>query len=266
MQIGSSNSKGNGVTMSVVATVLERIRGNRVEAVKSLYVQYDELVKQLASGVQVDADELELVLNALDKSNSDLENDFDAIVKRDPKKSELLRLRQVRDSIAGLTLARDVAARKLEEAVAKLRPRLDELNEQIRFAEMESLQINSLESALLNSATDPTLHERKNSIESLRTPLADRLRNLEPELQKARGRLSYFESQIQTLNIERREIGPADIGARATWNEKVEAVKQNVKTWQRTVDELAGECSNLRREVAGYDRELKTIREEMIVS
>lgn len=252
--------------MSVVAAVLEKIRGKRVETVKSLYTQYHELVSQLASGTQVDADELAIVLDALDKSNADLENDVERLIEREPKKSELMRLRQVRDSIPGLTAERDALGRKLDDAIAKLRPKIDELNEQLRSAETQSLQIHSLEARLLETAKDPTLTELQNRVVSQRSVVAAKLRDLEPELMSARSRLSFFESQVQSLGIERSRLGPSDISGHATHSEKVTAAKQSVKTWERTVEQLAATCGELRREVAGYDRELKTIYEKLIAS
>ncbi len=60
-----------------LSSVLDRVRSVRKKKTVDTQSRYFELVRELASGAEADADELAGILDALDLSDSDLERAVD---------------------------------------------------------------------------------------------------------------------------------------------------------------------------------------------
>jgi len=81
--------------MSLIASLLEKIKTKRVEKFASVAEQYDVAILALAKGEEVDADHLATLLDELDRSDSDLESDVADKQRRIEARAELDRISQL---------------------------------------------------------------------------------------------------------------------------------------------------------------------------
>jgi predicted nucleic acid-binding Zn-ribbon protein len=195
--------------MSIVANVLEKLRGKRQEQLKTVYQQYHEMVVALSADQQVDIDELAIAMDQLDRSDTELEADIQNIRKRRELAESLAERQSVEKSLPALETALDKAKQELQAAIDKLQPAVDRAFDDWRQANLRLDQLSHCESELIHSCQDPEILSEEAAIEAERQPLVAKLRelrenqrtgNLPVELEQ---KLADLARRQQALNIRK---------------------------------------------------------------
>lgn len=187
-----------------LAELIGKLRLKKQQASRTTFGHYLEAVRTLASGGELDADEVGHIIAAAGKNEDDLTRDVGTQQQRDQWHATLLRHRQAstdqRAAAAELERAQaalNEAIRKLEPAVAAARAKLDGANHsQMVTAGAESWlssPANLLDVELLEH--ERTLNQRLREVNSELSPLEidlghkqDSLRNAEHQLARIQNR------------------------------------------------------------------------------
>ncbi len=250
----------------MIEAVLERIRGRRREAARSITQQYWEMVSALAAGDEIDIDFLGEVLESLGKTESHLSADVEKIQERTPYQSELARLRAVQSTIPKLRAAKDRAAAELDAAYQRLQPLVAETHAALTAAENEVSRIGWLEDRLVETAADPTLAERRTTLTVQRREIGEQLRPLADSQRLTEQYVRAYGDAIDKFERQRREAGSYDVVERTRINRELNQQKLNFASAEKRLHEINAEIREHSAQVSDIDSQLESLRMEMINS
>jgi hypothetical protein len=160
--------------MSVLGGLLDKIRGKRQERFSSTAEAYDDCVRKLASGSEIDLDHLATLLDELDKSDSDLESDIADKQRRLEARSELDRLTELSKTLPAKKQTVAKLQQELADFVAKKRPVIEALNAEIKMLQLECDRAAYVENELLTIGIPLALQNRKDALVRRQRTLAEK--------------------------------------------------------------------------------------------
>lgn len=193
-----------------LTAILDRIRGNRRQAELTAGESYYHLVKDVASGNEVDADDAAIVIEQADKSDSDFERDVQLMGERIQAAE---RLRERKDAERQLAQAeKDAAAAKakLDAALAKLRPAVDEAVTRYEYLTLEILTRSTTESQLASSVMNPAILTREAELSEQSAEVQAKLEPLERDHYRHREWAMNAQNTVDQIN--------RSIGGLESWN------------------------------------------------
>lgn len=184
--------------MTVLTSVLEKLRGKRQDQAKSVWQQYNELVTALATDQQADVDELALCLDQLDKSEADLSVDVERKQKRLAAARRLEQFREIDALLPGLEKKHEAAISAYNEACERLRPAIADAFSALESARLSAIQFASAENELLNTVDDPEIIDAQASLDRTRTELGDEMRELSDRVHDGKIALNHARSMVES--------------------------------------------------------------------
>jgi hypothetical protein len=157
--------------MSMISSLIESIRGKRAAKYASVGEQYDAAVLAIARGEEVDADALAEMLDALDRSESDLQDDVEAKQRRLQASAELRRLSDVAREIPPMRSEVERLQQEINTYATPRRQKIGELSDKLRFMEADISARSYHENDLQSIGIPLALSQRKAALEQRRTAL-----------------------------------------------------------------------------------------------
>ena len=215
--------------MSMISTLLEKIKSKRVEKFASVSEKYDSAILALAKGEQVDADALAEMLDELDKSDNALEVDIAAKQRRIEAAAELQRLATVAAKIPSKELELSKLNDEITSYVAARKPKIQALSEELKMLRLEVDRRGYFEHDLLNVGIPLSIAQRKDALAKRQATLsAMRARYLD-QTEVAIRNLEAFEVRLKSVD---------DQIAKSTESHFTESLQKDRDGFQRRVDSL----------------------------
>ena len=144
-----------------LAELISKLRSKKQAAHRSEFGHYLGLIKSLASGSEIDADECSHILDANGKDESNLEHDVGVQVQRFTWAAQLQAHQQA--GTDRLLAERDLATaqRALQAAYDKLQPAVDAAHDRLNDANLRFLTTQNADSKLAENILDQELLQRE---------------------------------------------------------------------------------------------------------
>lgn len=242
--------------MSVISNLLGAIRSKRQAKFASVSEKYDSFVGQLAKGEQVNVDELADVLDELDKSDADLEQDIANKQRRMAAAVELERLRKIATEIPTLEATMKQLDDELSAIIAAKKPAIAAAVERLAAAQMEVVRIGTMESELLTYGVPVHIQQRKEALHARRKEFVDKLRGYESRISTPQQHTRRLRNRIEVLD---QRITRA---AHANTKDDVSDLKAERKSLLETYEQYQSQIDSLNPVKAALEQERRTIEAE----
>ncbi len=231
-----------------VAELFQKIGRKKTEAASTAYGRYRLLLIDIVSGVELDSEAAEIVLNEYGKDQLQLETDVETMRQRLTWVKNISDRRQAeteagnyRNQIEALDREFQIAKQKHAERIAELTPKLQVSEGTIR-------RCVDAEIRLKNSCMDPSLLSRENELANRKNPLAAKRQTI-----------------VSDLNILQSQV-PASKRKTETWtglfsNAPFEDKRKRYFGVEAKLHEEA--AKHLQQKIAGKQSELRSIDAEM---
>lgn len=185
-----------------VATLIEKLKSKKQTAERSTFGHYLTIVKELASGVEIDADEAGHVLAAASKSESDLERDVATQTQRLAwHATRLANQKAVADRLsAEAELA--TAQEALQAAYNRLMPAVDAAQTRLHDANLRHQTSLNADDWLCGNIIDSELLERERTVSA-------ELRNITQELTPLKNAHTHKQALLSNLETRLAELRSA---------------------------------------------------------
>lgn len=246
-----------------LAELVQKLRTKKQAATKTAFSHYLEAVKKLASGSEVDADEVGHVLDVADKTEADLERDVNLQQQRLAWHAQRIQNQQAVSDRLQAERELQAAQQRLQEAYDKLTPaikqaqnRLDDAN--YRFATSmnaeEWLSGNLLDVELLER--EAFLNGRLREINTeLRPLLQDQVRrqttlgNLQSHVEKLREHASIPWLPLKVLGLQQTDSAIKSTDARiAAVRDELQQLQEAIRPRQQEQQRLQAELAKIHSE------------------
>jgi predicted nucleic acid-binding Zn-ribbon protein len=247
--------------MSVLGGLLDKIRGKRQERFTSTAEQYDDCVRKLAAGAEVDLDHLSQLLDELDKSDSDLESDVADKQRRIEARSELDRISQLSKDLPPKRAKIAKLQEELASFIAAKKPVIQALADEIKMLQLECDRSAFVENELLTIGIPLALQNRKDALAKRQRTLSekqDRYRDMTEQAKRnvdaAKVRLVDVEQRLSkaTVGYDKEIISQEAEGLR----KRIDAFEQQIQNWQPLKAEIETEQAAINEESSEIRRAL----------
>lgn len=196
-----------------VAELIGKIRTKRQAAERSAFGHYLEAVKALASGKEIDADEVGHMIEAAGRDESQLEKDVSLQQERNGRYAQLTANRQAAaDRIAAERDLRDAQA-SLQKAINELTPAVDAAASRLRLLDQAVIQTSYAEAWLAEHVLDVELLQRESAV-------SERLKEVNTEL-----RPLLTDREHKQHSLENAEFNLAQIRSRDSRNALIAGIE-----------------------------------------
>ena len=212
-----------------LAELIGKLRSRKQATERTAFGYYIEAVRKLASGSEIDSDEVAAVLDATGKDESNLEHDVGVQVRRFTWAAQLQANQQA--GTDRLFAERDLATaqRALQAAYDKLQPAVDAAHDRLNDANLRFLTTQGADSRLAENILDHELLQRESA--------------LIPELQK-------INSELKPLVADHGRLQTALENAEFQFTQKTRSTGRVAWFVQaKNADELAEIVSNLQSQL-----------------
>lgn len=183
-----------------LAELVQKLRSKKQAATKTAFSHYlQDVVKLLASGEEVDADEVGHILEAVGRTESDLERD---VSLQQQRLSWAAQLQANRQATADRILAENdlrAAQSELQKAYDRLTPAIQAAESRMRTLEQITLTTYQAESRLSELILDQELLQREQSVAATLRSVCDELRPLLADQTHLQHRIAGAEFQVERL-------------------------------------------------------------------
>lgn len=245
--------------MSTIATVFDIMRGRRKQAAVDQATGYLSLVRAVATGDEIDAENAADILEIHGKSEADFARDCETQARRFADVDEYARLLKIQDGIPALQAEVDRTRQALDAAVAKYQPTLFAAADRLRLAEQELLRLSGTGDQLRRTVLDGSIATREAELSELRTAIHAKLRPILEDLDRAR---SWERSkQTSEANLKHRigDLSPGDLPSRSSYREKLDSIQQELRSVRKRIADLESLAAEYRAEMLPIDRELSEL-------
>ncbi len=176
----------------MLSAILDRIRFKKRQFAMNSQEAYYALLKEVAAGDEIDADQAAITIDSAGKTESEFEADVSKMTERIGLASQLNRKKEVEKLVPKLEAEHEETKRNYDAAIAKLSPIVADAYQRATAAQNEQLQLMGVESRLIGTCMNPAIFEREAELLALRlelfekrSPLAEDLRHAETYLRSA---------------------------------------------------------------------------------
>lgn len=247
-----------------IAGILDRIISRKRQAALTSGQRYHQLLKDVASGSEIDADEGADVIESANKTEADFEKDVAIMQKRLTLVAQLKARNQLQATIPSLEKAQADAQAKLNAAVEQLQPIAMDAERKVRDAQNQVLQFHTVESELLRSCLDPSLLAREAELAEKRLALVRSRSPLDEDLKRARAQLRGCEYTIENLQaaIAKNKTNTPVV---ASDRKDLQQVRAQAESLEETVSDLASAVDAINSELAPVESELAAVRKAKLL-
>ena len=247
--------------MSVIGGLLERIRGKRQERFSSTAEAYDDCVRKLAVGQEVDLDHLAQLLDELDRSDSDLESDVADKQRRIEARAELDRISQLSKDLPPKRAKIAKLQEELASFIAAKKPVIQALAEEIKMLQLECDRAAFVESELLSVGIPLALAQRRQALKTRQDELfrkqegyRTRTEAANRAVAAAKVRLVDVEQRLakSTVGYDKEIISQEAEGLR----KRIEAFESQIQNWEPLRLEIEQEQALIHHESSEIRRAL----------
>jgi hypothetical protein len=238
-----------------INSILDRIISRKKQATLSTADAYLALVRDIATGSEVDADHAAELIESFGKDASDFEKDIALMQRRFEMASQVAEKNELQKILPALEREAELAKQKLNEAIAKLQPIAIEAERKFLDTSRRIEQFFMAENQLSGSCMDQTLLNRESEIHEKRREIVEKLRPLQDDLRRESSYLRGNEMSCVAIQQRLKEYKgnhPAAVRYRedlARDQALVESGSITVRDLQQAVDELNAELSQLNNEM-----------------
>ncbi len=161
-----------------LAELIGKLRSKKRATERTAFGHYLGLVRDLASGTEIDADEAGHIMAAADRTVIDLENDVATMQRRLAAAAQLSRHEAAQESFEIASRKLQDAQARFDEAYRRFQPPIDDAVNERAAWELVVLQTSSVESVLLSTVMDAELLQREAELISERREIQQKLRPL----------------------------------------------------------------------------------------
>ena len=216
-----------------LTTLLDSLRNKKQAAHRSKFSHYITLVRDLASGAEIDADEAGHVLTVADKSEDDLSRDVNLQQQRNAWAAQLQANQQAVADRLRAERELQTAKAKLQEQYDKLQPAVDAAHDRLNDANLRFLTTQGADSRLAENILDHELLQRESA--------------LIPELQK-------INAELTPLVADHGRLQTALENAEFQFTQKTRSTGRVAWFVQaKNADELAEIVTNLQSQLSQLD-------------
>ncbi len=241
--------------MAIISGLLDKIRSKKRQLELSRADQYLQTIRDMASGKELDADEVAEILDALSKTERDFELDVEKMEQRFVEAGQLKEKEALERTIPTLTRNLELASEALEAAYRKLQPSVEFASQQLRSAENRQLLFHGIEGKLVSSCMDQSLLTREKELISQRAELHSKRTPLQSDLRTAQAIIRNCEISFESLKHQSKK------------NPNYKPEQSDIRSKERScADELARQkpyAEQLEAAIAKIDEELEPINREL---
>lgn len=247
-----------------IAGILDRIISRKRQAALTSGQRYHQLLKDVASGSEIDADEGADVIESANKTEEDFAKDVAIMQKRFTFAAQLKARNQVQATIPSLEKAQADAQAKLNAAIEQLRPIAIEAERKVRDAQNQVGQFYLVERQLEESCLDPSLIARETELVEKRLALVRSRSPLDDDLRRAQSLL-----RGQTSNIENLQAAIAknrhDLPSVTGDKKELQQARLQQEHLSETVEDLQKAIGDINAELAPIESELAAVRKAKLL-
>jgi hypothetical protein len=242
-----------------VTTILAALRRKKTAAKRSTFDAYMDLVRAVASGQEIDADKAAETIEQASKSEESFEKDVETQQTRYEDYRLMQGITELQASVARLTASKEQLQEKLNAAIAKYKPGIDEAFTAIHQLEQQILSATGAEPRLLHSCFDKTLLDRETELIARRTNLLEQRRPLDEDFERAKSMHSTYKTGLanEVAAEAKEDYGPTKSYRR----EQIAAWRRKLTSNESFRDQLAAALRDNANELEPIQKELKEIHE-----
>lgn len=245
----------------MLAQILDRLRSGGPAATEGAADAYFKLCRDLASGAEVDTTEAIRITREADRSAEDLEADVEVLRQRSAWQAQYRGLADADHRAATAQAALDAAKRKLDEAVAKYQPAIDQAYRELQAAETDRQQRRTLE-ARLRDRVPPWVVRRLRELETQRSRILSESADLREAKDLANRRLSEHFAAMRIHEAKAASAKwPSD---RQAATKEVERVRERVEREQEIADRVGAQLRPFETQLAAIESELREIHRKAV--
>jgi hypothetical protein len=220
--------------------------------------EYHSLLFHLASGQEVDEDDVKRLTIDSGRSEEECSRDLQLMQQRIAKVQEKAEWLKVQATIPSLQAKHDALRAELNAVVERIRPQLIKLEWDLHTA--SDPKIVWIDDFLNSNCLNQALIQREKEVGSQRFALGMQKRTLAEDLEKARQHLSYFNARLE--KYENRKDGWKPKDASAVDYKELQASRAE---WQSTIDQLERAIALIDEELEPIDAEIADIKKEKLL-
>jgi chromosome segregation ATPase len=248
--------------VSVVSEVFEKAARSKAEKQRQNWLAYSDLLRDLVAGNDVDATEFEIVLQMVQKTQAEVENDVESMRRR----LEWYALAQTRPerqaALQKVNSEFEAAQREYSEAVQRLGSIVSQKRSAVTQAEMQLGIVSDAENRLVANCDDPAIRFEEKENARKRFEVIAKQREIAELLNinnlGSPGRRFYeVESEIHTLQnkiASERWIYQPGI---------VAEYRRKISSWEKHLEQMRPTIDGLRRQVSECDAEFARLTNDM---
>lgn len=245
----------------MIGSIFRQVFGQRQAEVDEVEDAYHRLLVDLASGADVDIEDVKALTVDAGKSEEQCSRDLELMEQRIERIRERENWLKLESEVPVLRSKLEALQAELDAVVSRVQPQIDALSSQLFERSVASANAVRIEVWLNENCLNQALVEREREVSSQRQEIASKMKPLSDDLEIAKQRISYFNARLE--NFENRNDGwkprtDSDQGR------ELEALQANRDHAASIADQLERELELLREELVPIDRELRDIQAQKL--
>lgn len=237
--------------MEALANFLGMKKRQRIDAKRSAWDQYRDLLKAFVDGREVDVEEADAILADVGRTEAELQRDVETFQERLRARDELDAAIKAPAEVEDCERQLAELDQQIEDLRAKLQPKVDRLLAKRQEAQRRRERGQWAERALLTTVIDPAIKEVEADLKERLKELSERQRTLESNI--ADLRLGYYERELEY----QRDRHSSD-------SDKVAEAQRHVEIARRQVEPLRDQLSPIVAEADQIRSQLEELRERKL--
>jgi hypothetical protein len=244
--------------------ILERIRTKKKEITQTTADAYFQLLREVASGSEVDVESAALIIESANKDDAAFEKDVETQTQRIELAAKLKHKRELERQLPRLESVERLAGEHYGRVVSEASERLNAAKKAKRDVELELLGLTQIEVRLRESCLDATLLEREAELNAQRMKLIQQRRPLDEDLSRSVNTVQSYQSSVDALN---RKIADRnnDSVAKASYKRDLGLKEQALRQSQHVFEQLTQAIEDIDEQIQPLDRELEEIRAKKLL-
>lgn len=240
-----------------LAELIGKLRNKKQTATKTAFSHYLEAVRKLASGTEIDADEVGHIIDAAGRDESALEKDVNLQQQRLTWHAQLVRNRKAAQDRVQAEIDLQAAQKKLQDALNALQPAVDAARTRVADANHSTMVTAGAEAWLAGNVLDTELLEREQALNTQLTEINAELRPLLEDRGHKQHSLGNAEFNLARLQ-SRKEGDWMPAGIVQYFNQT-----QDVKELTERVNDLRNQLSQLDEAIRPRQAEQHRLQAEL---
>lgn len=237
----------------MIGSIFRQVFGQRQSEVDQIEDEYHRLLVDLASGADVDIEDVKTLTVDAGKSEEQCSRDLELMEQRIERIRERENWLKLESEVPDLRSKLDILKSELDAVVARVQPQINELSQQLFERSVASANAVRIEVWLNENCLNQALIQRELEVSSQRQETAAKMKPLSDDLEIAKQRISYFDARLENF-VDRRD----------GWKPRTDSDQgRELETLQANRDHAASIAGQLERELELLREELVPIDEEL---